>query len=88
MTMTQSKGLLTLFVALVAFGCAAAVRTGQASRHEDRPPSGAGIELCLAMMGMLPAWRSMKPGRQGSDANPLEVLEIAPSCGPWPVATD
>ena len=79
--MTQSKGLLTLFVALVAFGCAAVVGTGQASRHEDRHQGGAGAELCLAMMGMLPAWRAMKPGGQGSDANPLDVLEIMPSCG-------
>jgi hypothetical protein len=81
MAMTQSKGLLTLFAVLVAFGGAAVVTTGQAGRHEGRHPSGAGGELCLAMIGMLPAWRSMKLGGQGSDVNPLDVLQIMPSCG-------
>jgi hypothetical protein len=78
--MTRSKGLLTLFAALAAFGCVAVVETGQASRHESGRQGGASLEKCVAMIGTLPAWQLMKTGRPRSDANLPDLLEIGPFC--------
>jgi len=78
--MTRSKGLLTLFVVLAAFGCAAIVKNEQASRHADRRQGGAGFDKCLAMIGTRPAWQLMKTRRPQSEANPPDVLEIRPYC--------
>ena len=64
--MIRSKGLLTLFTALVAFGCAAIVKTEQASRHADRRGGGAGLDKCLPMIGT-PAWQLMMTTKSDAD---------------------
>ena len=79
--MIRSKGLLMLFAALAAFGCAATVKNEQAGRHEVRRQGGAaGFGECLAMIGTLPVWRLMTASRPRNDANPIDVLEIRPIC--------
>jgi hypothetical protein len=78
--MIRSKALLTLFMALAAFGCAALVNSEQVSRHGVERQGGAGLDECLAMIGTVPAWRPIKTTRPWSDVNPPDVLEIRLAC--------
>ena len=88
--MTRSAGLLSLFIALATFGCAAIVRNEQASLLEDMRQGGADFENCLAMIGTLPAWQAAKTRRRGDDALRPTVPEIRPFCAgtsrrPWDI---
>ena len=88
--MARSAGLLSLIVALAAFGCAMIVGNEQAGLPEDLRQGSVDFENCLAMIGTLPAWQGVKTRRRGDDALRSTVLEIRPYCAgtnrrPWDI---